>query len=431
MGSEDLKKYIKVFLCFILCLSVSITVFRCVATDNPESVNSEKIKFLNFTQRKARNEFEDGELNATIKKIIDAEITFEGDIDLSCLERFDKDFDSVINDLKRFTLESINTNGLPKKYSWYSNGKIDKKALKKRLIKNTKNQKNIEWSDEIPEVVNLFVEELPKCIDCIKTFDKDYDFSMAINNIDNLYLLADTYDEYQLGYFENNEIAIKTDYKNYETIKYNNMAHEIFHLLTYKCNNQRPDDDAEIYLLGTSLNDYCAVSDPLEMRYFSEFSASYLAHQIEPLSDKYDFTYYESFLAESMTQEFECSADDLLRSFISGDFNKLIDLFEPEMQDYKKCLSYFGYLNRYIGEGFTEEIDGYSEEGSDAASNTYLRSCYAITYKNYAIKQLKAFYRGEIDEYELMENVYRYIYSFVDSEEVIESIISDYVNNAK
>lgn len=392
----------KRILCVLAAAVITVTMYGCSENKEYIEVMNKRFSQLDsfngknredaygenfFGRRKSSYEFDDAQLNETIDKILDVKYEFKTD------ELRNTDLN---NDIGKQINTMIEENGyypvrIPDEkvdFDWLVDGKIDKEKFRENLYQNTLYYSEGRERKNNQKSIDCFVGLIEDYIDYIKTNFPDYNLNIFYSKLN------------VLGFFDSKDKNICASYSGYADEEKIDVYHEscigenfrkiLSHELSHMVLSQSAGDTVTIIsgLTVESIGLCLYECQYLSMRFIEESVCERVAYGVNGMS--YD---------DNETQEKEvynkfcvgvgCTENDLMKVYFSCDHGKLMDLFEPEVQNPVFVLSTTYALN---------------EAHESSLGDGYKNDCYSFgmvnLFRNFCIRNLKEVYSGNIDKAE-------------------------------
>ena len=347
------------------------------------------VKDKKFYDRKTYYEYNDSyDLNSIIDKITD--INYDSDI----FHQYNIE-QLVKNEV--ISLSNVSNYKNSQNYDWYSNGNIDQKKLYDKILSNCNNSKN-QVTANTKRIIEVFTEVLPECMSNIKKHNPNFNFNIALKNIDEL-IIEDSNNPDYMGYYYNDINLMEIDY-NYcvncggrKYLKYN-IEHEIDHLLVNKLNKS----ESYNYVINSiGINDTTTLESSTYPNFIMEKYTDDLAEEISGIHNSYGC---EREMIKMITTSINMSYDDFGKVYLSCDPNEVINCFEPECQDFTFVYATLDGLNKACGYG--TNTTSYDEDIFRTELFNYSR---INLLKNAYIRVLKDYYNVKISYTESKERL--------------------------
>lgn len=362
-----------------------------------------------FINRKAYYEYNDAKLNSLIDKIKKINCTSRLDMD-----KYVKEELNALNSAGYFDRDNVFPD---KTYSWFKNGTINVDALSKKLAAN-----NIAGgspvTNQIREYIQATAEAAKNDYEFLKRNYPEYKASYLLHKLNSL-KVGITDNPELMGSYKREQDTIVFNPDNLQNGRDDIMitaGHELFHV-----GLEINETDYVIYQCGTSIDALSNINTALDLTFMSENYADSMSYEALGFSDSVNYyteLEYINFIASSCVVEREV----LRKAFVYHDNNKLIDIFEPEMQDYIKIMSAFSYANSACGYAAFNGVVFDAPLLDDCRENFFI-----FIVKNYYINQLKRYYFDEIDKEELM-SLLQFFNSFSEDFDVNNDNIKKLLN---
>lgn len=417
------KRILSGSLAFVMTFSLASCKKNNVDESNVSSYTDEYLednyKYINdntfFMNAKDYNEYNNEELNDIIEKIKNVEYEyFNSEFDNYKIKSMPRDEMNYI--MKNIVYDSNINNST---YNWYINNHIDKKILYNKILKNNELEK-IKLNDNIIKSINIFCNNIESVIDEIKKYNNNINMSIILKNIDEVtFGETDEMSCYSYYAYANDSIYVNNYLNELENSFNENICHEATHLVL----NNLTKEDVEVQKNGCGIDCVQTNESPMSLRFMDEFFAEEIASKINNkennkyIQEKYciDFISYCTFKSEK----------DILSCYASGNQNKLIDCFEPELRNMDYVYSIMYAFDLFCEYGyFINDNDKYK------LKEDFINYASINLIKNYYIRIIKELKIGNISQSEA-DNYISDLKDKINSNECLfdKQLLNDYIIN--
>lgn len=382
-----------------------------------------------FGNKVSYYEYDNKELNNVIDSI--KKITYKSNnSDFTNYDIYNKPMDEIHTIINNNIFYPSNPDDYPINYDWYINNYVDSIKLYNKILENNTNAgiKNDDLVKSIAEKVSIVLEHN---INYIKNIKPDFNFNIALCNVNNLTVntsLEDWY--YSLYVYDNNRILVSFDEHFTDDFFKKTISHELYHLIFNGTVGLH-----DISFNATCMDALATHETPLEHNFLTEWCAEFFSQDTfnSPMSDNYNL---EKSLIDILCESTLKPIEYYSHSMVSCDQNSLINAFEEELRDVNYVYSTFFAMDKACNYGdFPYECDLYlfKVECYNYAALNLLKNAYIKNIKEYSMNNIS--YEQALENIDNIKNsiLNNYFFDANDyikkSIENMDDIFYNYVNS--